>query len=135
MVPAPTSTLCDGASSAPLCAQNACSCCAASWNEGDDACVNACVCSCADRNRRIVSGRARAVHRRSAMVEDRSPSPPSPALLAAHKHIAYACAQPNDAFVRCKQRDPNPAACLREGDDVTRCVLRLSVLPSFAYLR
>lgn len=57
---------------------------------------------------------------------------PSAALMAAYKHIEARCSDKNAAFYRCKQRDQNPASCVREGDAVTHCVLDLYVVSLLA---
>jgi hypothetical protein len=46
-------------------------------------------------------------------------------LMAASKHVAVSCASVNEAFIACKKRDKDPAACLAAGDAVTSCVAGL----------
>ncbi|XP_030517284.1 NADH dehydrogenase [ubiquinone] 1 alpha subcomplex subunit 8-B-like [Rhodamnia argentea] len=53
------------------------------------------------------------------------PIPTSAVLMASSKHIAARCRQENVAFLKCKQKDPNPEKCLEKGREVTRCVLHL----------
>jgi len=54
-----------------------------------------------------------------------SPPPVSAVLMAASKHVAVSCASVNEAFIACKKRDKDPAACLAAGDAVTSCVAGL----------
>ncbi|XP_030465795.1 NADH dehydrogenase [ubiquinone] 1 alpha subcomplex subunit 8-B [Syzygium oleosum] len=53
------------------------------------------------------------------------PIPTSAVLMASSKHIATRCRPENVAFLKCKQKDPNPEKCLEKGREVTRCVLSL----------
>ncbi|KAI6693153.1 hypothetical protein NL676_020863 [Syzygium grande] len=53
------------------------------------------------------------------------PIPTSAVLMASSKHIAARCRPENVAFLKCKQKDPNPEKCLEKGREVTRCVLSL----------
>merc|ERR1711907_126470 len=46
-------------------------------------------------------------------------------LHAASAHIGQHCAAANKAFMECKARDGHPAACLKQGEDVTQCALDL----------
>ena len=48
--------------------------------------------------------------------------PTSTNLYAAAKLIAPDCGDANAAFVRCKQADANPQACVEAGDKVRSCV-------------
>jgi NADH dehydrogenase (ubiquinone) 1 alpha subcomplex subunit 8 len=60
------------------------------------------------------------------MPDDAPPPPPVTAvLMAASKHIAVTCAGPSAAFIECKKKDKDPAACLAAGDAVTACVASL----------
>ena len=63
------------------------------------------------------------------MAGDDSPPPPpvTAALMAASKHIAVTCAAVSAAFIECKKKDKDPAACLAAGDAVTSCVAGLCV--------
>jgi NADH dehydrogenase (ubiquinone) 1 alpha subcomplex subunit 8 len=45
-----------------------------------------------------------------------------PILTAAHRTIGFQCNAVNDAFIRCKEKNPDPAVCLDEGFEVSRCV-------------
>jgi hypothetical protein len=54
-----------------------------------------------------------------------TPPPVTAALMAASKLIATSCASANAAFIECKKKDKNPAACLAAGDAVTACVAGL----------
>eukprot|EP00958_Prasinococcus_capsulatus_P008948 scaffold879_cov410-Prasinococcus_capsulatus_cf.AAC.33 len=47
----------------------------------------------------------------------------SSTLLCSWKHITASCGDKNEAWFRCKNNDRNPAACLKEGDAVTECVV------------
>ncbi|KAF8401575.1 hypothetical protein HHK36_012519 [Tetracentron sinense] len=58
------------------------------------------------------------------------PIPTSAVLMASSKHIATKCRMENVAFINCKKKDANPEKCLDKGQEVTRCVLSLSALPS-----
>ncbi|KAL2925610.1 NADH dehydrogenase [ubiquinone] 1 alpha subcomplex subunit 8-B [Bienertia sinuspersici] len=51
------------------------------------------------------------------------PIPTSAVLMASSKHINIKCRDENVAFLKCKQKDPNPEKCLDKGQQVTRCVL------------
>ena len=56
--------------------------------------------------------------------EEPSSTPTSALLMAASKHVAVRCSGVNAAYVRCKDKnngDPRP--CLKEGEDVTGCVV------------
>jgi hypothetical protein len=46
----------------------------------------------------------------------------SPILNAAHRVIGLHCNDVNDAFILCKEKDPDPAACLDIGFEVSKCV-------------
>ena len=59
------------------------------------------------------------------MAEADAPVPVSSVLLAVSRQIASTCAQQNRAFLDCKRRDKNPEVCLKEGDEVTSCVINL----------
>lgn len=50
------------------------------------------------------------------------PSTDSTALMAAAKIIGVNCAQENQEFLICKEKDQNPQACLPQGERVTACV-------------
>ena len=50
----------------------------------------------------------------------------SAVLMAAARHFGKACADPNLAFMQCKEdNDQNPKKCLEEGKKVTQCALKL----------
>lgn len=53
------------------------------------------------------------------------PVPASSVLMSASKLIASECGGVSKAFVACKKGNPNPEACLREGEAVTGCVIDL----------
>ncbi|KAK3440978.1 hypothetical protein EUGRSUZ_B01240 [Eucalyptus grandis] len=53
------------------------------------------------------------------------PIPTSAVLTASSMHIGASCLSENVAFLKCKQKDPNPEKCLEKGQQVTRCVLHL----------
>ena len=64
--------------------------------------------------------------------EEPAPVPASAVLMSASKLIATECGGVSRAFIECKKRDPNPEACLPQGDAVTSCVIDLcanSALP------
>ena len=44
-------------------------------------------------------------------------------LMAAAKLIGTDCAAPNKAFMLCKQKNADPAACLEPGTNVVACVM------------
>ena len=46
-------------------------------------------------------------------------------LHAASSQIGQHCSAQNKAFMECKSRDGHPAACLKQGNDVTTCALAL----------
>jgi hypothetical protein len=46
----------------------------------------------------------------------------APTLKAAHRVIGFRCNDVNDAFILCKEKDPDPAACLDLGFEVSKCV-------------
>lgn len=52
------------------------------------------------------------------------PSTDNTSLQCAARILGFECADPNLAFMRCKQADANPGACLAEGEKVTACVLK-----------
>lgn len=54
-----------------------------------------------------------------------SPPPTTAVLLAVAKHISFACAKTNKAYLECKQKDKNPEACLQQGEAVTSCAIDL----------
>merc|ERR1711904_225761 len=58
-------------------------------------------------------------------LESKMAVPSASVLHAAHGQIASACASQNQAFLACKNKDANPAACLPQGEQVTGCVLSL----------
>ncbi|KAF8038111.1 hypothetical protein BT93_B0847 [Corymbia citriodora subsp. variegata] len=47
------------------------------------------------------------------------PIPTSAVLTASSKHIGASCLSENVAFLKCKQKDPNPEKCLEKGQQVT----------------
>ncbi|GBG80830.1 hypothetical protein CBR_g31386 [Chara braunii] len=49
----------------------------------------------------------------------------SAVLMSASKHISARCGRENRAFLACKKADENPEKCLKQGEEVTRCVLSL----------
>eukprot|EP00244_Chara_vulgaris_P014288 TRINITY_DN885_c0_g1_i1.p1 TRINITY_DN885_c0_g1~~TRINITY_DN885_c0_g1_i1.p1 ORF type:complete len:105 (-),score=19.39 TRINITY_DN885_c0_g1_i1:297-611(-) len=49
----------------------------------------------------------------------------SAVLMSASKHISSRCGRENRAFLACKKADENPEKCLKQGEEVTRCVLSL----------
>ncbi|KAL3135768.1 hypothetical protein ABBQ32_007331 [Trebouxia sp. C0010 RCD-2024] len=57
--------------------------------------------------------------------QDISPPPTSAVLLSVAKHISFTCAKPNKAYLDCKRKDKNPAACLEQGNAVTSCTIDL----------
>ena len=48
--------------------------------------------------------------------------PTSNVLYAAHKHIGERCKEASMTFLRCKNRDLDPAACLKESEAVMGCL-------------
>lgn len=58
-----------------------------------------------------------------ASEEESQPVPASSILMSASKVIAIECGAPSKAYIACKNRDGNPAACLNEGNDLTGCVI------------
>eukprot|EP00658_Telonema_sp_P-2_P016439 TRINITY_DN16385_c0_g1_i1.p1 TRINITY_DN16385_c0_g1~~TRINITY_DN16385_c0_g1_i1.p1 ORF type:complete len:128 (+),score=41.73 TRINITY_DN16385_c0_g1_i1:146-529(+) len=46
-------------------------------------------------------------------------------LHAAHAQIGEHCKAANKAFMECKASNAHPAACLKQGDDVTKCAIAL----------
>jgi NADH dehydrogenase (ubiquinone) 1 alpha subcomplex subunit 8 len=62
------------------------------------------------------------------MSEGDTPVPVSSVLLAVSRQIASTCAAQNRAFLDCKRRDKNPETCLKQGDEVTSCVIGLCAL-------
>merc|ERR1711865_367101 len=46
-------------------------------------------------------------------------------LHAASAQIGVHCRAQNIAFMECKSRDSHPAACLKQGEEVTKCALAL----------
>ncbi|CAM6010590.1 unnamed protein product [Sphagnum balticum] len=61
----------------------------------------------------------------SPLQERPAPITTSAVLMAASKHIASKCGAQNRAFLDCKRNDPDPERCLRQGQDVTGCVISL----------
>jgi len=51
--------------------------------------------------------------------------PASSVLMSASKLISSECGGVSKAYIACKKKDPNPEACLGEGDVVTSCVIDL----------
>lgn len=45
--------------------------------------------------------------------------------MSASKYIARSCKDVNKTFMECKAKDLNPSACLKEGEAVTECLLKL----------
>lgn len=60
-----------------------------------------------------------------ASEEEPQAVPASSILMSASKVIAIECGAPSKAYIACKNRDANPAACLKEGDTLTGCVIDL----------
>lgn len=56
-----------------------------------------------------------------------TPLTTSAVLMSASRHISKKCGAENRAFLECKKADENPAACLKQGKEVTTCVISLSV--------
>eukprot|EP00271_Cylindrocystis_brebissonii_P006631 TRINITY_DN193_c0_g1_i1.p1 TRINITY_DN193_c0_g1~~TRINITY_DN193_c0_g1_i1.p1 ORF type:complete len:107 (+),score=13.99 TRINITY_DN193_c0_g1_i1:335-655(+) len=54
-----------------------------------------------------------------------APLTTSAVLMSASKHISSRCADENLAFLKCKKADENPEKCLKQGENVTKCVLSL----------
>lgn len=52
------------------------------------------------------------------------PSTDNTSLTCAARVLGYECADPNLAFLRCKQDNADPRACLPQGEKVTACVLK-----------
>lgn len=65
------------------------------------------------------------VEETSPLQERSAPITTSAVLMAASKHIASKCGAQNRAFLDCKRNDPDPERCLRQGQDVTGCVISL----------
>lgn len=49
----------------------------------------------------------------------------SSVLYAAAKEIGSKCSSENRAFLKCKANDPNPSACLHEGEAVQECSVKV----------
>ena len=58
---------------------------------------------------------------------DATAAPASSVLLACNKLIARDCAVENDAFLRCKARNRDPVACVKEGEAVYHATLKAYV--------
>ncbi|ETI38023.1 hypothetical protein F441_15953 [Phytophthora nicotianae CJ01A1] len=62
------------------------------------------------------------------MAEERKtvklPETDNTSLTCAARILAHECADANLEFMRCKQRDANPRACLVQGEKVTAAVLK-----------
>lgn len=56
-------------------------------------------------------------------MSDAAPVPTSAVLMSAWTQIATKCSSQNKTFMACKASDADPAACLRQGDEVSGCVL------------
>eukprot|EP00897_Mesotaenium_endlicherianum_P003634 jgi/Mesen1/3299/ME000191S02436 len=54
-----------------------------------------------------------------------TPITTSSVLMSASKHISSRCGAQNKAFLDCKRSDENPEKCLKQGEEVTHCVLSL----------
>ena len=54
---------------------------------------------------------------------DNEPLVTSDVLWAVSKLLLKECSAPNQAYIRCKQADNNPAACLEQGRATTACTL------------
>ena len=48
--------------------------------------------------------------------------PTSSVLYAAHKHIGERCKEVSMNFLRCKKKDLDPSACLKQGEAVMSCM-------------
>mmetsp|Transcript_19779 Transcript_19779/g.62931 ORF Transcript_19779/g.62931 Transcript_19779/m.62931 type:complete len:97 (+) Transcript_19779:201-491(+) len=59
------------------------------------------------------------------MADDGAPAPTGSVLLAASKHIGSYCNEQSMTYMKCKAKDQNPEACLKQGEAVSRCVLNL----------
>lgn len=62
---------------------------------------------------------------RSTMAEAEGTPPKGAVLMSASKYIARSCKDVNKTFMECKAKDLNPSACLKEGEAVTECLLKL----------
>ncbi|KAJ0407125.1 hypothetical protein ATCC90586_005689 [Pythium insidiosum] len=61
------------------------------------------------------------------MADQQLPSTDNTSLTCAARVFGYECADENLAFLRCKQKDQDPRACLPQGEKVTACVLKVYV--------
>uniref|UniRef100_K3WSU2 CHCH domain-containing protein n=1 Tax=Globisporangium ultimum (strain ATCC 200006 / CBS 805.95 / DAOM BR144) TaxID=431595 RepID=K3WSU2_GLOUD len=52
------------------------------------------------------------------------PSTDNTSLTCAARVLGFECADANLAFLRCKQENADPRACLAQGEKVTACVLK-----------
>lgn len=59
------------------------------------------------------------------MAEENQKLPMSAVLMAIAKHVAHRCKVENKAFMDCKNESKHPAACTKQGDAVTTCVIDL----------
>lgn len=59
------------------------------------------------------------------MAEAEGTPPKGAVLMSASKYIARSCKDVNKAFMECKAKDLDPSACLKEGEAVTECLLKL----------
>ena len=53
------------------------------------------------------------------------PAATSAVLFSVHKHLQAKCAAHSAAYLACKKKNQDPAACLEEGSKVTGCMLDL----------
>ena len=51
--------------------------------------------------------------------------PVSAVMMSVAKHVAVRCQSENKAFMDCKKQDRNPAKCLEQGKEITKCVMTL----------
>ncbi|KAG6965275.1 hypothetical protein JG687_00005510 [Phytophthora cactorum] len=79
-------------------------------------------------NTSTLEGKASSYDITVAMAEERKtvklPDTDNTSLTCAARILAHECADANLEFMRCKQRDANPRACLVQGEKVTAAVLK-----------
>jgi NADH dehydrogenase (ubiquinone) 1 alpha subcomplex subunit 8 len=64
----------------------------------------------------------------TTMAEERAiklPIADNTSLKCAARIFGYECADRNLDFLRCKEKDEHPSACLAQGEKVTSCVLKV----------
>ena len=59
----------------------------------------------------------------------------SAVLMSAAFYLGQFCKKENDDFMKCKQQDKNPAACVEQGLKVTRCSIDLYDYEARVYRR